>query len=257
MQTEMFQVHHEMEGSHWWFLGRARIVATLVERLMDGTSRPLVVDLGCGTGGMVDALGEKYECVGIDPSTEAIEYARAHYPGRRYELGSLTEVLPALCDQTSLCLLNDVLEHIEDDRQMLEEIVRVVLPGTHILITVPAMRHLWSDHDVTAKHFRRYEIDDFTKLWQGLPVQCRLLSYFNSNLYWPIRVARGVGRMFNVTLGKNGSDFALPPAPVNKALAAIFAGERHRLRALLDGTRTSPRLAGVSLVAALTRMSRQ
>lgn len=253
----MFQVHHEMEGRHWWFLGRARIVATLVDRLMDGADRPLVVDLGCGTGGMVDVVGEKYECVGIDPSTKAIDHARALYPNRRFEGGSLADILPALSGRTGLCLLNDVLEHIEDDRRMLEEIVRIVLPGTHILMTVPAMRHLWSDHDVTAEHFRRYEIDDFAMLWQGLPVQCRLLSYFNSNLYWPIRIARSVGRMFNVTLGKNGSDFALPPALVNKALAAIFAGERNRLRALLDGARATPRSVGVSLVAALTKASRQ
>jgi SAM-dependent methyltransferase len=253
----MFQIHREMESRHWWFLGRARIVTALVDHLMQGAVRQLVVDLGCGTGGMVAVVGEKYGCVGVDPSAEAIEYAKALYPGRHFERGTLTEVLPALRDRVGLCLLNDVLEHIEDDRGMLGEVVRIVEPGTHILITVPADRRLWSDHDVTAQHFRRYAIDDLAALWQELPIHCRLLSYFNSNLYWPIRLARGMGRTFKIRLGKNGSDFSLPPAPINQFLACVFASERHRLKALLAGGVGPSRSVGVSIVAVLTKVDCQ
>jgi hypothetical protein len=53
-------------------------------------------------------------------------------------------------------LMNDVLEHIEDDRLFLKSITDSAPNEALFVFTVPAMMSLWSGHDVYLKHFRRY-----------------------------------------------------------------------------------------------------
>jgi SAM-dependent methyltransferase len=50
----------------------------------------------------------------------------------------------------------NVLEHIEDDNQALAHIFRMLRPGGHLLIFVPALQVLMSKLDVIFGHFRRY-----------------------------------------------------------------------------------------------------
>ncbi len=60
-------------------------------------------------------------------------------------------------EQYDLILMLDVLEHVEDDLGFLRETVSKNLrPGGSLLISVPAWKHLESDHDRWLEHFRRY-----------------------------------------------------------------------------------------------------
>ena len=80
-------------------------------------------------------------------------------------------------------LLMDVLEHVPDDFAFLSELLAASSPGAHFLITVPANPSFWSAHDESNGHYRRYEPDRLGRLWSGLPVTTRLLTYFNARLY--------------------------------------------------------------------------
>ena len=51
----------------------------------------------------------------------------------------------------------NVLEHIEDDVEMLKQIYRILRPGGSLLLFVPALRFLFSRLDQEHGHFRRYE----------------------------------------------------------------------------------------------------
>ena len=50
----------------------------------------------------------------------------------------------------------DVLEHIQDDRSQIEQAVRLVRPGGHIVILSPAHQWLFSEFDKSIGHVRRY-----------------------------------------------------------------------------------------------------
>ena len=50
----------------------------------------------------------------------------------------------------------DVVEHIEDDLAFLRHLWELLEPSGMLYITVPAYNFLWSQHDVTAGHCRRY-----------------------------------------------------------------------------------------------------
>lgn len=50
----------------------------------------------------------------------------------------------------------DVLEHIEDTESFIENIFNVLNNDGILIISVPAYKSLWSDHDLDLKHVKRY-----------------------------------------------------------------------------------------------------
>ena len=252
MQPAQFHLHADIEDRHWWFVARRQIMRCLVEVVLPPSPGATVVDVGCGTGASLAALAGDYDCVGIDTSAEAIDRARARFPQLRFLVGRAPEDLGEIAGRARLFLLMDVLEHVPDDFAMLSELLSAMTPGGYLLLTVPADDSLWSEHDESFGHFRRYDLKRLARLWKGLAVTPLLLSYFNARLLPLVRMVRAVSRLRGRAAGRSGSDFWLPTPPANAALRAAFAGEARRLLATLDG-RCHGYTAGASLVAVLRR----
>ena len=92
-----------------------------------------VLDLGCAGGFLAEALDDRGAIVtGIDPAQDAITAARAHAEeaGRtiRYDVG-VGEALPYSDAQFDAVACVDVLEHVTDLQQVLNEVARVLKPG--------------------------------------------------------------------------------------------------------------------------------
>ena len=253
MQTAQFVLHSRMEERHWWFRARRRIACELIRRVEPPSRERVLVDIGCGTGGNLAALAGEYTCVGYDPSPEAIGLAQKRLPQVRFLSGDLWAALEQIPSTARFFLLMDVLEHLPDDFLFLSELLSRVQAGSHLLITVPADQTLWSPHDVSFGHYRRYDRGRFEQLWEGLPVTPRLVSYYNSRLSPLARMARKLSRWRGKAGGEAGTDFSLPPVPVNRLLEAVFAGETGRLSALLEGRAARGFSAGVSLIALVRR----
>jgi SAM-dependent methyltransferase len=252
VQTDQFQLHAEIEERHWWFTARRRIMGSLVRAVLPPAPDTLVVDVGCGTGANLASLAGDYRCLGIDTSAEAIRLARQRYPLLEFRCGQAPADLGSLAARASLFLLMDVLEHVPDDFAMLSELLAAARPGALVLLTVPAHWGLWSQHDVSFGHFRRYDRARLEAVWQGLPVSTQLVSYYNSRLYPLVWLARSWNRRRGRAGGAAGTDFRLPAAPLNGLLSRVFAGERRRLLGLLAGRRGGY-ATGVSLMALLRR----
>lgn len=253
MQSAQFQLHAEIEQRHWWFVARRRIMRRLVARLLPPESEPLVVDVGCGTGANIAALADRYECVGIDTSEEAIEAARARFPDVQFLTGWAPEDLGEMAQQAGLFLMMDVLEHVPDDQAMLSKLINAATPGSYFLVTVPADPRLWSRHDESFGHYRRYEQPGFEQLWADLPVEPLMVSYFNSRMYPLVRAVRALNRRRGTASGRAGTDFWIPVRPLNRVLEAAFADEGRVLEGLLTGRRRRGYRGGTSLLAVLQR----
>jgi SAM-dependent methyltransferase len=260
MQSEQFQLHAQIEDRHWWFVARRRILRQLVHRvsppplvaLHEYRKRSMVVDIGCGTGANLAALADEYRCVGVDTSEEAIELAHRRFPGITCICGSAPRDVSQWLRQAAVVLMTDVLEHVADDRGLLASIVQACLPGTQIVLTVPADMRLWSPHDEAFGHYRRYDVENLSAVWADLPVKLRLISHFNTRLYPVVRALRSVSQWRGRTSGEANTDFKLPMRPINAMLEACFAGEGQHLRRAVD-TGSTPYWQGVSLVAILER----
>jgi SAM-dependent methyltransferase len=251
MDAAVFRVHAEVERRHWWFAGRRRILRALLERFVPPDPAHTIADIGCGVGATAPAFRAGYRYVGFDPSPDAIGAARATYPGVEFRIGSAAEAAATLAG-SSAALLNDVIEHVPDDRALLSQVVEPLKAGAYLLVTVPAGMELWSPHDVALGHFRRYDTASFQAVWEGLPVETCFLSHFNSRLYFPVRAVRALTARLDRAAGPAGTDLAIPPAPLNSALEALFAGEATRLARGIGKSGPVYR-RGVSLISVLRR----
>ncbi|MCE5268109.1 MAG: class I SAM-dependent methyltransferase [Planctomycetaceae bacterium] len=252
MQHEQFQLHADIEERHWWFVARRRILSRLIEELLPASPQSLLIDVGCGTGGNVAAFEDRYRCVGIDTSAEAIALARNRFPRVQFIAGRSPHDLGKLVTDAKLILLCDVLEHVADDYAMFSELAAATSPGCHFLVTVPADESLWGEHDESFGHYRRYDAARLEGVWSELPITTLLVSHFNARLLPVIRLIRARNRRRGTSAGAAGTDFWLPTRPANAILTSIFAGEATRLVAALRGKRRGYR-AGASLLALLRR----
>ena len=253
MDEAQQSLHAEMALHHWWFRGRRRILRRLIEPILPPSPSTLVVDIGCGPGTNIGAFYGDYAAAGLDPSKTAIRIARQRFPEARFFEGEIAEAPRDFDRGASLYLLMDVLEHVPDDRLLLSTVLSRAHPGAHVLITVPALWPLWSHHDVTLGHYRRYDRRRLESMWQGLPVTTELVSFFNARLYPPIRFVRWIARGLGSSAGRHGTDLWLPPKHINRLLETVFSGEVDRLKSCLQGREEEGYGAGASMIAVLRR----
>jgi SAM-dependent methyltransferase len=146
----------------------------------------VVGDLGCGAGGLADVLRVYGGVVGIDISPLAVAVCRTRgYRG--LAIGTL-ERLPLCGGALDLAGITDVLEHVEDDERVLRECFRVLKPGGLLLITVPALSWLYSEHDRALGHVRRYSRREIRRLLEGCGFRVARITYFNA-LLLPLAIA--------------------------------------------------------------------
>ena len=241
---------------HWWFIARRRIVTEVVSKILPPSKEALIIDIGCGPGANLASFAASYPCIGIDTSAEAIRVAQARYPMVTFIEGNYPSNLGETTKKAKLFLLMDVLEHIEDPRPIIEDIVLAASTGAYFVVTVPADQDLWSAHDEAVGHYRRYTTQSLESLFAGLPVVPLLLSPYNSRLYLFIKIFRRLSlplrRAFS-NVKAEGTDLSIPPYPFNGILTALFSYEAIPIsRALQDRTQ-SPYKRGVSLMYILQK----
>jgi SAM-dependent methyltransferase len=253
MDRDQYELHAQIEEKHWWFRARRRIIRGLVETLLPVEAGRSLWDIGCGTGGNTAALSQGYRAIGIDPSQDAIELARLRFPNLEFVCGHGPEALEPMDAAADAILLLDVLEHVADDQGLLLRWLPAVRPGGYVILTVPADPRLWSEHDESFGHFRRYELEGFPKVWEGLPVEPCLVTAYNARLYPLVKAARRVSQWRGHAAGAVGTDFRIPMLPMNRGLEEIFAGELATLTRSLGNNQSSqvPYRQGVSLLAVL------
>jgi 2-polyprenyl-3-methyl-5-hydroxy-6-metoxy-1,4-benzoquinol methylase len=121
-----------------------------------------VLEVGCGIGTMSRRLTEVADHVlGIEPNPHCAGLVQDEMRGERKF--SLRACLLEECDLTELASQRfdtvfcvNVLEHIEDDREALRAFHRVLAPGGHALVWVPAVQAAYGPLDAELGHFRRY-----------------------------------------------------------------------------------------------------
>jgi SAM-dependent methyltransferase len=97
-----------------------------------------VLDLGCGAGRFVRALGEAgAEPVGVEIAQAALDRARRNAPGADLRLLEPGGELPLEHRSVDAVWCSEVLEHVADVAGLLVEVRRVLRPGGRLLATVP------------------------------------------------------------------------------------------------------------------------
>jgi SAM-dependent methyltransferase len=241
MERKVYEQMARLDGQHWWFTARRRILDGVIERVVRPPEDARILELGAGTGhnlAMLSRFGV-VEASELDPIARELASERL---GREVVEAALPDLSRFPADAYDLVALLDVLEHVTDDKGSLRAIFSRLKPGGALLLTVPINPWMWSAHDVAHHHHRRYRRHEIRKLALDAGFAIDLLSPFNSLLFPPIAAVRILGKLS----GKDDSDDAMPSPLMNKVLDGVFGLERSLIGRV-------PMPFGVSLVAVLRR----
>ncbi len=180
------------EPSYVWRAGQQRrfemIVQTAGERI-----KGCLLENGCGIGMYVEHLTALGGIVyGLEFDFERAAEAAKNSP---HILNSACESLPLPSSTFDLILSHEVIEHVQDDRTAICEMVRVLRPGGRIVLFCPNRGYPFETHGIywkgeyyfgnklfvnylprvwrnkLAPHVQIYSKRDLEKLFEGLPVK--------------------------------------------------------------------------------------
>ena len=224
------------EDRHWWFAGRTWSLLNMLDRVVEPDGQKQVLDIGCGAGNMFHHLARYGAVVGVDNNARPLAVARE----RGYDVRQApAEALPFDDGAFDLVSLLDTVEHCEDDTAVLGECYRVGAPGSHLVVTVPALMALWSHNDVLNVHRRRYTAAELGEKLRQVGFQIVRMTY-NNFLLFPmaaglIVLRRGAAR--EPELGSPHFDaesyqVEMEPAPplLNTLLSGVTWAEAQILR---------------------------
>lgn len=235
MKTVEYATMAEREQTYWWHLGRLQIISSYMSKVVKDKSIRKIVNVGCGTGGTVDMLESFGVVDNVDISDEAIRFMKNRGYTRLTKVDSTK--LPFKSKSYDIVGAFDVLEHIDDHDRALGEWARILKDDGAIVLTVPAYQWLWTDHDVSLHHKRRYTIKSRCDVATQAGLTCESKSYA---IVFSLPLVVGF-RFLNKALGRKG-DSETSYVPLPKWVNALFTNllyveaKIHRVMALPFGT---------------------
>jgi len=229
MQQHTYGIMRRVEESHWWFVGRRKIIQSFLERVVRTLKRDeekiKILDVGCGTGANLEMLAEFGEAEGVDVSTEALSFCRER--GLANVKQGEAEQLPYEDGAFDLVTGLDVVEHLDDDLAGLKEMHRVLRREGRALLFVPAFMFLWGVQDDISNHRRRYTIDGLKKVVKQAGFEIEHATYANITFFAPILLGRMLMRLTGL---RPASENNITVGFLNGVMGKVFGSESLVLR---------------------------
>ena len=229
MQQHTYSIMYEVEETHWWFVGRRRILKSFLACIVQGLGKKKlqILDIGCGTGANLEMLSEFGDAQGVDVSAEALSFCRMR--GLDQVRQGAAEHLPYEDAKFDLVTALDVVEHLDDDLGGLREVRRVLRPDGRALIFVPAFMFLWGVQDEISNHRRRYTLSGIREALRSAGFELERATYANITFFLPILLGR---LLMRITGFRPASENNLTIGGLNGVLGSLFGAESALLRHL-------------------------
>lgn len=154
-RPEAYDMLARLEARNFWFAVRNDFIEWAFRAHAPALGS--YVEIGCGTGFVLErlvtlypqasALGTEVFVAGLPYAAQRVSSARfAQMDARRIPFRNEFDAVGAF----------DVLEHIEQDGEVLSQVNAALRPGGLLVLTVPQHQWLWSAADDFAMHKRRY-----------------------------------------------------------------------------------------------------
>jgi ubiquinone/menaquinone biosynthesis C-methylase UbiE len=177
-----------------------------------------VLDLGCGTAYGSDelaSLAHRVTAVDIDPG--ALRHAASLYSKRNLEFTAADAgSLPFRNASFDLVVAFEVIEHLENWREMLEEIRRVLAPGGQLIVSTPnKLYYAESRRNTGPNPFHRHEFE-YEEFLEALRRDFPYVSLFLQN--------HSEGLLFQSTITRGAADVRFESATADASECSYFVG---------------------------------
>jgi SAM-dependent methyltransferase len=205
-----YEYFGEKGDEFFWFIGKNELLIKMAE---EQGPFDKVLNLGCGVGGNANNFSAFGNVISADVDLFSVSCAKKYAEVVRTDACNV----PFKSNTFDCVILSDVLEHIEEDSRVVSEIIPAIKPGGLIIITVPAIKFLFSTHDLALGHHRRYSRKELLDLCKDLEViRVVYWNFFNLLIVAPFRLIK---KFLNL---QSRPDPTKVPEPINKILLFLM-----------------------------------
>lgn len=221
MSPAEIETMRAVEDDLWWYRAfRGHVVASIhpPRAAFD------LLDAGCGTGGMLARVGERFpeaRLTGLDYSQRALDLTNLRNTGAALVHGR-ADALPFEAAQFDVVLSLDVLVlRGVDDAGAMREMHRVLRPDGMLILNLAAFDFLRGSHDAATNMARRYTKCRVASLLRAAGFRLERLSYWNMCLMPAIAAVRWFSRARADAGAVVRSDLKPIWRPLNAALTLL------------------------------------
>lgn len=233
---------HAAERRLWWYrLLHGKVVRAI--RAFSPARAPAILDAGCGTGGLLEALREAgfSDLTGFDFSADAVEFTRQRgFVAEQLRVQDVARFQPEATFDVIVC--NDVFCYLSSDeiRATLRAFAARLRPGGLVITNNNAFQALRGTHDLAVGIPQRFVRAEWLRFGQETGLTVRVATYWSLLLVPLIFVVRAWQRL-QIRLGRVNpaevpSDVRVPAGPVNAALYGLVRLEDRLLRSVPLGS---------------------
>lgn len=183
----------------WSFYVNATVQETLYR--LDLSSHERILDLGCGTGTLIQRLlhlAPELEIVGLDPSAEMLNIAQRKLPQSVELRVGRADSIPFPTESFDLIISTNAFHYFRNPSQAIQEAKRVLKPNGHLVITD------WCDDYLTCRicdiflrlvnraHFRTYSVSECQRMLQGEGLANVSIEKYKIDWLWGMMTATAI-----------------------------------------------------------------
>jgi ubiquinone/menaquinone biosynthesis C-methylase UbiE len=184
-EPDYYQRLYDIEEKHWWAQGmRDAMVALLCEPLA-GKQQLRVLDVGCGTGYLLEFFKQHYplngDPVGVDVSPHALKFCELR-GAKALVLGSAVDV-PLDSASFDLIICIDTIQHLSPagaDQTALAEFARLLKPGGLLYLRTNSSLGRVSLKGVDPDQYRRYDLATVKAMLTEVGLKVERATYLNA-----------------------------------------------------------------------------
>lgn len=186
----------------WSFYVNATVQKTI--NCLDINSHERILDLGCGTGTLIQRLlhlAPETEVVGLDPSVEMLNVARQKLPESvELRVGSADNI-PFPNESFDWVISTNAFHYFRSPSQAIQEAKRILKPNGHLVITD------WCDDYLTCRicdaflrlvnraHFRTYGVSECQKMLQNEGLAQVSVEKYKIDWLWGMMTATAIKKV--------------------------------------------------------------
>jgi len=195
VQQEYAQLAQDYDD-RWCFYITVTLQATL--KKVELHSGEHLLDIGCGTGALLEAIEKKYPdafLAGVDLTQEMLDVAAKRLSAKVHIEQSSASSLPFAAETFDVIVCCNMFHYIREPMVALQEIIRVLKPGGKVIITD------WCDDYIICQlynlflrvfnqaHCKTYKQNEFYTLLSSSEFELINIDRYKINWFWGMMTA--------------------------------------------------------------------